>query len=155
MIYLIEKMAVGALGLWKQKKQHLINNVQRTTIVLNGGIGLPPHIYMVTGCAKYVEPLSLIGENGKKIKVVKINKSMYLKSVVSSANPEKLSLTIQGLGLTGLIVIIVYVLKYFGFDVNENDVTVVVETVLLIISNIMFLYGLVRKIILEIKKRIV
>lgn len=80
---------------------------------------------------------------------------MYLKSVVSSANPEKLSLTIQGLGLTGLIVIIVYVLKYFGFDVNENDVTVVVETVLLIISNIMFLYGLVRKIILEIKKRIV
>ena len=75
MIYLIEKMAVGALGLWKQKKQHLINNVQRTTIVLNGGIGLPPHIYMVTGCAKYVEPLSLIGENGKKIKVVKINKS--------------------------------------------------------------------------------
>ena len=122
---------------------------------MNGGIGLPPHIYMVTGCAKYVEPLSLIGENGKKIKVVKINKSMYLKSVVSSANPEKLSLTIQGLGLTGLIVIIVYVLKYFGFDVNENDVTVVVETVLLIISNIMFLYGLVRKIILEIKKRIV
>ena len=80
---------------------------------------------------------------------------MYLKSVVSSANPEKLSLTIQGLGLTGLIVIIVYVLKYFGFDVNENDVTVVVETVLLIISNIMFLYGLVRKIILGIKKRIV
>jgi len=110
---------------------------------------------MVTGYAKYVEPLSLIGENGKKIKVVKINKSMYLKSVVSSANPEKLSLTIQGLGLTGLIVIIVYVLKYFGFDVNENDVTVVVETVLLIISNIMFLYGLVRKIILGIKKRIV
>lgn len=71
---------------------------------------------------------------------------MKLETFASSANPEKAGLTISGLGLTGLVITVGYILKIFGLDVGANDITSILNTVLLIVSGVMTLWGLVRKV---------
>jgi len=69
----------------------------------------------------------------------------------SSANPEKLSLTIKSVGLM-LIPLIVIVSKGFGFEILEADLIKLLEVILLFIGGVGTIIGLGRKYINSYRK---
>ena len=74
---------------------------------------------------------------------------MY-KLIQSSANPDKLALTIKGI-LMGLIPVIVIVLSVLGFNVGTEELTEVIVQLTAIIAGAFTLYGLCRKFYFKIK----
>lgn len=81
------------------------------------------------------------------------------KLLVSSINPEKLSLTVKGI-LLGIIPVILIVAGIFNLNVSEGDLTSVVNAVVQVIvavgaaaSAILTLIGAIRKVIVGIKKK--
>ena len=69
----------------------------------------------------------------------------------SSADPEKLSLTIKSIGLM-LIPLIVMVSKGFGLGILEADLTQLLEIIVLIIGGVGTIIGLGRKYINSYRK---
>lgn len=69
----------------------------------------------------------------------------------SSADPSKVSLTIKGAGVA-LIPIAIGVATIFGIPLLETDLVQLVEQVATIVSALMILVGLVRKVYLGLKK---
>lgn len=79
------------------------------------------------------------------------------KFLVSSANPEQVSMTIKGM-LLAFIPFVLLAVNALGIGVGEGDLKEVVEAVgafvvaiMGSISSVMVLYGLVRKIIVKIR----
>ena len=68
-----------------------------------------------------------------------------------SSTGEGLSLTIQGLGLTGLISSLSLISRLLGYDISENELTTIVGGSLLIVSTAMTIIGLLRKIYFRLK----
>ena len=61
----------------------------------------------------------------------------------SSVEPEKLSLTIKG-----LVPLIVFALPLLGFvNIGENDIIQIVDVVGVLITSVITLYGLLRKLV--------
>lgn len=73
------------------------------------------------------------------------------KILKSSANPEKISLTIKGIGVA-VIPAVVFILSGLGFSVAQADLTQVINAVATIASAIMVLVGLGRKIYIRFNK---
>ncbi len=69
----------------------------------------------------------------------------------TSSTGEGLSLTIQGLGLTGLISSLALISRLLGYDISESELTTIVGGSLLIVSTGMTIIGLLRKIYLRLK----
>lgn len=69
----------------------------------------------------------------------------------TSSTGEGLSLTIQGLGLAGLISSLALISRLLGFDIAENELTEIVGGSLLIVSTGMTITGLLRKIYFRFK----
>ena len=68
----------------------------------------------------------------------------------SSANPEKLSLTIKGIAV-GLIPIAILIAGMFGLKLDSNELVALVDSFLAVLSAGMILFGLVRKLVLRFK----
>ena len=68
---------------------------------------------------------------------------MY-KLIQSSANPDKLALTIKGI-LTALIPVILLVLSVWGFNIGTEEITEVIAQITGIIAGVVILLGLCRK----------
>ncbi len=69
---------------------------------------------------------------------------MKKKLVLSRANPDNVGLTLQG--AVGLILIAA--LPRLGVDLSVNEITLAIETIIMVISGVAFLAGLFRKIYL-------
>jgi len=70
----------------------------------------------------------------------------------SSANPENLSLTIKGILSTIVFVAVSFGANYtFNVDVMSYDIANVISQIGIVISSLITIYGLVRKIYLTIK----
>jgi len=76
-----------------------------------------------------------------------MNKNWYI-----SSTGKGLSLTLQGLSLGGLVGFFSFVFGLFGIDISENEITQLAETILMLISAVVTLFGLIRKIYFKIKK---
>ncbi|MCK4686660.1 MAG: hypothetical protein KAT66_00860 [Candidatus Lokiarchaeota archaeon] len=63
---------------------------------------------------------------------------------MSSANPDNVGLTLQG--AVGLI--LMAALPRLGIDLSVNEITLAIETIMVVVSGIAFLAGLFRKIYL-------
>ena len=74
-----------------------------------------------------------------------------MKDYFISSTGEGLSLTIQGLGLTGLISSLAVISRLLGFDISENELTTIIGGSLLIASTAMTIIGLLRKIYFRLK----
>ena len=70
---------------------------------------------------------------------------MKLGSIASSSDPSKLSATIEGASILALSPTIVFVLKIFGLDIGESDVTQIITAILTFYGSIRLLFGLYRK----------
>lgn len=77
--------------------------------------------------------------------------------VVSSANPEKLALTVRGF-LVGIIPLALYLAPLAGIQLDAGNLSGIVELIkqlvevgLGLIAGIITLYGLIRKIVLSVK----
>lgn len=62
----------------------------------------------------------------------------------SSASPDKVGLTIKGVGL-GLIPVLIIALKIAGVSVLESDLVSLIESLSTAVASIMVIYGLLRK----------
>ncbi len=69
----------------------------------------------------------------------------------SSANPDKLSLSIKGAAVY-LIPIVVLIAKASGFEVAEADLIGLVNSIALVVASVVTAIGLARKIYNKIKK---
>ena len=69
----------------------------------------------------------------------------------SSANPDKLSMTVQGLAVY-VIPIVIVLAKNFGVGLAEADLTQLVNQVALFVATAVTIYGLGRKIVKKFKK---
>ena len=72
------------------------------------------------------------------------------KLISSSANAEKLSLTIKGI-LVGLIPVIVIVLSTLGLNIGSEEISEVITRITAIIAGLVALYGMGRKLYFNIK----
>jgi len=70
----------------------------------------------------------------------------------SSANPEELGMALKGVSVVGAVSVIVAILGLLGVDLDSTQVTNVLENLLQGIGGLMIAYGLVRKIIIKMKK---
>jgi uncharacterized membrane protein len=68
----------------------------------------------------------------------------YPKLLSSSANENNLSLTIKGL-LVALVPLIIAILRGFGVDMAEIEVTSVIDAIFGVVASVMILFGLARK----------
>jgi uncharacterized protein with GYD domain len=66
------------------------------------------------------------------------------KYLGSSADPNKISLTIKSVGVW-LIPAIILIGKYSGVDIAEADLTEIVNSIAVLVASAMSLYGLGRK----------
>ncbi len=66
----------------------------------------------------------------------------YLKS---SANPEKISLTIKGIGVA-IIPVLIFLGGVFGINLVEIDLVQLLNSIATMVSAIMVVYGLGRKV---------
>ena len=80
------------------------------------------------------------------------------KFLVSSANPDAVSMTVKGM-LLAFVPFVLLALNALGIDVGEGDLKAVIDAIGAVavallgsISSVMVLYGLVRKIIVARKK---
>ena len=69
----------------------------------------------------------------------------------SSVNPEKLSLTIKGIGV-GLIPVIILISRAGGIELGAEELTNLVVAVSASVAAFMTVYGLIRKLIVKIKR---
>lgn len=60
----------------------------------------------------------------------------------SSADPKNVSLSLK----MGLVLAIIYLTKQAGFDVGENDALILVEGAGIIITILLAMYGIIRKV---------
>lgn len=60
----------------------------------------------------------------------------------SSAEPENVSLSLK----MGFVLAIIYLAKQAGFDVGENDALILVEGAGIIITTLLAMYGIGRKV---------
>ena len=70
---------------------------------------------------------------------------MFQWLIQSSANPDKLAMTVRGL-LLGLIPVALIVAKTLGLDLAPQDLEDLVVMVTAILSGVVTLFGLVRKV---------
>lgn len=68
--------------------------------------------------------------------------------LASSANPENLSLTLKGAS----VLLLLYLLRQAGIDVSESEILTIITVLTGIISSLMTLYGIIRKIANRVKK---
>jgi len=73
------------------------------------------------------------------------------KLLRSSANPEKLSLTIKGV-LLALIPVAVFLLAKLGFDLTEVELLELANAFVVVVSAVLVFIGLMRKIIIKLKQ---
>ncbi len=59
----------------------------------------------------------------------------------SSANPERISLSLKA-----AVPLVLSIAAWYGFNVEQSDVDEVITTIVGVISGLMFLYGVGRKI---------
>ena len=64
------------------------------------------------------------------------------KVLKSTENPGKVSITFQG----GMVLAILYIAHQFGFDVSSNDALTFVEGTIIVVSTIVSMYGIIRKV---------
>ena len=77
---------------------------------------------------------------------------LYMNKIIaSSANPDKLSATIVG-ALTALLPIIIAVFQLLGVEVAQEDFMLIIQGIGAMVSTAVMIFGVIRKIILEIKK---
>lgn len=69
-------------------------------------------------------------------------------SFSSSANPDRLSLSIQGVGMA-IIPFVIIAGRFFGFSFLETDLSELVQSISLAASAVMIAYGLIRKFIVS------
>ena len=67
------------------------------------------------------------------------------KWFMSSSNPNDLSLTIKGL-LVALIPLSVTVVKYYGFDVTQDELLEILNQGFAAVAAVMIVVGLIRKV---------
>ena len=68
----------------------------------------------------------------------------------SSADPEKISLTIKSVGVW-LIPALLALITYFGLDITQNDLVELVNNTAILAATAMTVYGLARKLYYKIK----
>ena len=73
------------------------------------------------------------------------------KIIQSSINPTKVSMTIKGVGIA-LIPVIIFIAGGLGFNFVEADLTELVNAIATLVSAVMIVYGLIRKIVIGLKK---
>ena len=73
------------------------------------------------------------------------------KIIQSSANPEKISLTVKSLGLALIPVVLIISKTAFNYDLNEKDLIDFVSAVSSFIAAIGFIFGLCRKVYYKLK----
>jgi len=70
--------------------------------------------------------------------------------VFSSADPEKIALTIKG-----AIPLIITLLPFFGVvNIKESDLAMTIDTILMAITATITLYGLIRKVYINVENLI-
>lgn len=79
-----------------------------------------------------------------------LNKSMLPTALQSSVNPNELSLTVKGI-LISLIPIIIIIAKQLGLEVTETSLINLIEQVTILISAVVTVYGLIRKLFIKLK----
>lgn len=70
---------------------------------------------------------------------------MKLGVIASSSNPQNLSLTFQGISLVALIPTIVVILKLFGLDISEEEITQIATSIMTVAGGLTAIWGIVRK----------
>jgi len=78
---------------------------------------------------------------------------MQNKWYSSSANAEKLALTIKGI-LVAVIPALIFIGSIIGIGFAEADLTQIVEVLTTFLSAGMILFGLVRKVVLKYKDKV-
>lgn len=78
-------------------------------------------------------------------------KQKYPKALQSSVNPNNLSLTIKGI-LISLIPAAIIVAKYAGYTTDEATLMNIIEQITIIISVVVTVTGLFRKLVVSLKK---
>ncbi len=80
------------------------------------------------------------------------------KLLASSVNPEKLSLTIKGI-LGAVATIVIYFATFKGVEITQGELQSIIDNVGGIVvaiggvvSSIAFVYGAIRKIVVQLKK---
>lgn len=71
---------------------------------------------------------------------------MKLSKLGSSTNPENVSATIGGISILALAPTIVYILKLFGVDIAESEVTQIATGITTIIGVVISVFGILRKV---------
>jgi len=84
-------------------------------------------------------------ENIIKFKYMKLQKKYPI--LASSANPENLSLTLKGAS----VLLLLYVLRQAGVEISENEVLTLITLLTGIISSLMTVIGLLRKVYYRMK----
>ncbi len=73
------------------------------------------------------------------------------KLLGSSANSEKISLTIKSVGVW-LVPALLALITYFGWDITKNDLMELVNNFAILSASVMTIYGLGRKIYFKVVK---
>ena len=73
-------------------------------------------------------------------------------SLSSSVNPEKLSTTVSGVFIGGSV-LIVWIARYLGIEVTNDEVTNLGIQVGSMVSTLVILYGIIRKFIVAIQQK--
>ena len=71
--------------------------------------------------------------------------------VLSSENPEKVSMTVRGILLTW-VAMALFVSQFLGLDFSEAKASYIVQDVTALVGAVMLAVGLVRKIVNQLKK---
>ncbi|WP_457635806.1 hypothetical protein [Persephonella sp.] len=72
--------------------------------------------------------------------------------IKSSANENNLSLTVKGI-LVALIPVLIFFGNSAGLDITENDLMQVINAITAVLSSVMMLYGVSRKIYYKVIKK--
>ena len=71
---------------------------------------------------------------------------MKLGTLASSSDPSKVSATIGGISIIALAPTIVYVLKLFGVDISESEVTQIITGITTVVGVVVSVFGIFRKV---------
>jgi len=69
----------------------------------------------------------------------------------SSVDPQKMSLTIKGI-LLGLVPLAILITARLGYNLVENDLLLLIDSSIALLSAFFVVCGLIRKIVVKLKK---
>lgn len=70
---------------------------------------------------------------------------MKNKYLGSSANPEKLALTIKG-ALVSLVPLLVIIFTNYNIDITSDEIMEIINAIFAVVGSVMVMWGIVRKV---------